>query len=44
MTGMTNLDDRLPPAVGAYWIKEDDYPALLKIFTDGNKMPRSWQV
>ena len=42
MTGMTNLEHR-PPPVGAYWIKEQDYPALLKIFDDGNKMPRTWK-
>ena len=40
---MTNLEDRPPPAVGAYWINEEDYPALLKIFADGNKMPRTWR-
>ena len=40
---MTNLDDRQPPAVGAYWINEEDYPAVLKIFPDGNKMPRTWR-
>ena len=40
---MTNLQDRQPPAVGTYWIKEGDYPALLEIFADGNKMPRSWK-
>src|SRR5713226_5962466 len=43
MTRMTNFEDRPPPAVGAYWIKEEDYPALLKIFDDGNKMPRTWK-
>jgi hypothetical protein len=43
MTGMTNLEDRLPPAVGAYWIKEEDYVALLEIFPDGDKMPRTWK-
>ena len=37
---MTNLEDRPPPAVGAYWINEEDYPALLRTFTDGNRMPR----
>jgi hypothetical protein len=42
MTGMTNLEDRPPPAIGVYWISEGDYPALLKIFADGNKLPRSW--
>ncbi len=40
---MTNPQDRPPPAVGAYWIKEEDYPALLKVFPDGNKMPRTWR-
>jgi hypothetical protein len=40
---MTNLDDRAPPAIGVYWIKEEDYPALLKLFDDGEKMPRTWK-
>ena len=40
---MTNFEDRPPPAVGAYWIKEEDYPALLKLFDDGNKMPQTWK-
>ena len=40
---MANLEERQPPAVGAYWINEGDYPALLKIFADGNKMPRTWK-
>ena len=39
---MTNSEDRPPPAVGAYWINEGDYPALLEIFPDGNTMPRTW--
>ena len=39
---MTNSDERSPPAVGAYWINEGDYPAVLKIFPDGNRMPRTW--
>jgi hypothetical protein len=39
---MSDQDDGPLPAVGAYWIKEADYPALCKIFDDGNKMPRSW--
>jgi hypothetical protein len=43
MTGMTRLEDRPPPAVGAYWINEGDYPALLKMFADGNRMPRTWK-
>ena len=40
---MTDFEDRLPPAVGAYWVKEEDYPALLKVSDDGNKMPRTWK-
>ena len=40
---MTSPEDRAPPAVGAYWIEEGDYPALVKIFTDGNKLPRTWK-
>ena len=40
---MIDAEDRPPPAVGAYWIKEGDYPALLKIFADGDKMPESWK-
>ena len=32
-----------PPPVGVYWIKEDDYPTLLKLFTDGNTLPRSFK-
>ena len=40
---MTNSEDNLPPAVGAYWIKEEDYPALLQLFDDGDKMPPSWK-
>jgi hypothetical protein len=43
MTGMTNVDDEPPPAVGAYWINEEDYPALLEIFPDGNKLPPTWK-
>jgi len=43
MTCMTNLEDRPPPAVGAYWIQEEDYPALVKILADGNTLPRTWK-
>ena len=39
---MTDSEDKPPPAVGAYWIREEDYPALLNIFDDGAKMPRTW--
>jgi hypothetical protein len=40
---MTSFEDKPPPAVGAYWIKEEDYPALLEIFDDGDNLPRSWE-
>jgi hypothetical protein len=40
---MTNSEDNPPPAVGAYWIKEEHYPALLHLFDDGDKMPPSWK-
>jgi hypothetical protein len=40
---MTNDEDRPPPPVGAYWIREQDYPALLQIFDDGARMPPTWQ-
>ncbi|MGO9360827.1 MAG: hypothetical protein ACLP1D_24660 [Xanthobacteraceae bacterium] len=39
---MTNVEDRPPPPVGAYWIREQDYPALLQIFEDGARMPPTW--
>ena len=39
---MTDFEDS-PPPVGAYWIREEDYPALLEIFDDGNKLPPSWK-
>ena len=39
---MSDSEDKPPPAVGAYWIREEDYPALLSIFDDGAKMPRTW--
>jgi hypothetical protein len=42
MIGMTSPEDTRPPALGVYWTNEDDYPALLKIFLDGDRMPRTW--
>jgi hypothetical protein len=39
---MPDAEDRPLPAVGVYWLKEEDYPALLRIFDDGNKLPRTW--
>jgi hypothetical protein len=40
---MTSNEDPRPPTVGVYWISEEDYPALLRIFDDGNKMPSTWR-
>jgi hypothetical protein len=40
---MSNFEDKPPPAVGAYWIREEDYAALLNIFEDGANLPPSWQ-
>ena len=31
------------PEVGVTWFREEDYPALLRIFDDADKMPRSWK-
>jgi hypothetical protein len=39
---MARSEENPLPAVGAYWIKETDYAALLTIFDGGNKMPRTW--
>jgi hypothetical protein len=39
MTGMANSEDAPAPAVGVYWVKEEDYPTLLRIFEDGDKLP-----
>jgi hypothetical protein len=44
MTGMSNADDKPLPAVGVYWIDEQDYPALLKLFDDGSKLPPTWEA
>ena len=40
---MTNSEDAPLPAVGVYWIDEEDYPALLKLFADGDRLPRSFE-
>jgi hypothetical protein len=40
---MTGSEDKPLPAVGVYWVKEEDYPALLEIFEDGDKLPPSWK-
>src|SRR6266446_625599 len=35
VTRRIDFEDRPPPAVGAYWVKEEDYPALPKLSGDG---------
>ena len=39
---MTSVEDGPLPVVGAYWINEEDYPAIVKLFDDGEKMPPTW--
>ncbi len=39
---MTHSNDKPLPAVGAYWIREEDYPALRAMFADGHKMPEAF--
>ena len=39
---MIPSEEKPLPAVGAYWIDEGDYSALLKLFEDGNALPRTW--
>jgi hypothetical protein len=40
---MTIQQDTRPPAVGVYWINEEDYPAVRRVFDDGHKMPNTWR-
>ena len=40
---MTTQQDTRPPAVGVYWIDEEDYPAVRRIFDDGSRMPGTWR-
>jgi hypothetical protein len=40
---MANSEGGPPPAVGVYWIEEADYPALLEILDDGDRLPRTWK-
>ena len=40
---MIPSEEKPLPAIGAYWIDEADYPALLKVFDDGNTLPRTWK-
>ena len=37
---MPASDDKPLPGVGVFWIEEADYPAALKIFEDGDTLPR----
>jgi hypothetical protein len=30
--------------VGVTWFREEDYPALLQVFEDGDMMPRTWKL
>jgi hypothetical protein len=39
---MIPSEEKPLPAVGVFWIDEPDFPALLKIFDDGDTMPRTW--
>ena len=41
--GMATPQDTRPPAVGVYWINEEDYPAVRSVFDDGDKMPNTWR-
>lgn len=44
MAKPTDIPTDLPVrAVGLSWFRKEDYPALLKIFTDADKMPRTWE-
>jgi hypothetical protein len=40
---MSTPDDKPLPAVGVYWIKEEDYPGLINVFSDGGKLPPTWK-
>lgn len=36
------MSDRID-AVGLAWFRQEDYAALRQIFTDGDKMPDTWE-
>jgi hypothetical protein len=40
---MADSDEKPLRAIGAYWLEEADYEAALRIFEDGDAMPRTWQ-
>ena len=37
---MVPFDDKPLPAVGVFWIDEGDYPAVRKVFDDGDTFRR----
>jgi hypothetical protein len=39
---MPSSDEKPLPAVGVYWIEEADYPAVVKVFDDGDTLPPTW--
>jgi hypothetical protein len=40
---MVNIPPLPIRAIGISWFREEDYPTLLRIFKDANKMPRTWK-
>jgi hypothetical protein len=40
---MVNIPPLPIRAIGISWFREEDYPTLLRLFTDANKMPRTWK-
>jgi hypothetical protein len=40
---MMDSEEKPLHAVGAYWLEEADYPAALKVFDDGNALPRAYK-
>jgi len=40
---MIDPDEKTLPVIGAFWLDEADYPAAIRLFEDGHKLPRTWQ-
>jgi hypothetical protein len=40
---MVNIPPLPIRAIGISWFREEDYPTLLRLFTDANKMPHTWK-
>src|SRR5258705_11899561 len=40
-TPMANFEDKPPPAAGAFWVKEEKLPTLLRLFSHGDKIAPS---